>query len=681
YYYNPAKSLVRMDDKRFEDSAQGRVDRSRTTYMTYDREERRTRVNEAWTQGKDSTYAFDVDGNTIRRQTDGEWEAAQNGEPGRITSAKEARFEFDALGRETKMVVEPEGQANARVTWTEQYPSGQNERRVLRRSVPKADASAVAQCGTSGQPACDDTERWYHERDGRLARLERTGRDGTETQSQSYAYDRNGNRSSDERGTHTFNARDELTQWTRKGSQETVDYVLDGAGSILSETSSTGATKTYDYADGGEQLESVTGPEGTSRYTYNPWGDVESISGGGSDARFGYDEFDRMTCSAGGASLPATCDDAAGKRSIQYDGLDRRDSMTENGESTDFSYIGTSENLSQEEGTNKTRAYDYSSDFERLGMDRSDASGSASSSYSSYLKDANGSVTGMTGDGGAKLPDANYRYTPYGELEDPNALAEEGADNPFRFQGFYYDSGVKTYDMKARAYRPEIGRFLTQDRYESAAQDFNLQSDPLTQNRYAFAGGNPVNRIEFDGHDFFDDFKEGVSDAAGAVGDFAKGFGKAAWETGESVVSTVKWANDSGYINPTKWITDPKGTLEQNKKNFQVASAIAENPGGFAKGAWESIKAPYTDPNTSVAEKAGRATFDIGSIFAGGVGGATKGAKVASTAARATSHLSTAGTVGRLGRVASRLRRAPDCNSFAPGTLVSLADGRRIPIR
>ena len=26
------------------------------------------------------------------------------------------------------------------------------------------------------------------------------------------------------------------------------------------------------------------------------------------------------------------------------------------------------------------------------------------------------------------------------------------------------------------------------------------QSDPLTQNRYAVAGGNPVNRVEWDGH-------------------------------------------------------------------------------------------------------------------------------------------------------------------------------------
>jgi RHS repeat-associated protein len=54
--------------------------------------------------------------------------------------------------------------------------------------------------------------------------------------------------------------------------------------------------------------------------------------------------------------------------------------------------------------------------------------------------------------------------------------------------------------MHARHYRPESGRFLSRDQYASAAGDQALQADPLTQNRYAFAGGNPVTNVEFDGH-------------------------------------------------------------------------------------------------------------------------------------------------------------------------------------
>lgn len=37
--------------------------------------------------------------------------------------------------------------------------------------------------------------------------------------------------------------------------------------------------------------------------------------------------------------------------------------------------------------------------------------------------------------------------------------------------------------MLARAYRPDIARFLTVDRLASASQDLLLQADPLTQNR------------------------------------------------------------------------------------------------------------------------------------------------------------------------------------------------------
>jgi RHS repeat-associated protein len=62
-----------------------------------------------------------------------------------------------------------------------------------------------------------------------------------------------------------------------------------------------------------------------------------------------------------------------------------------------------------------------------------------------------------------------------------------------------YDAGLKTYDMQARVYRPDTGRFLSADRFESALGDFNLQTDHLTQDRYAFAGGNPVNHVEWDG--------------------------------------------------------------------------------------------------------------------------------------------------------------------------------------
>ena len=133
--------------------------------------------------------------------------------------------------------------------------------------------------------------------------------------------------------------------------------------------------------------------------------------------------------------------------------------------------------------------------------------GAATQRY--YLTDAQGSVAALEDASGQIAANERYSYDPYGALKDDDVnpqtdpeddLGARAKANPFRFQGFYYDSHTQSYDMQARAYRPEIGRFLAQDRFADAGADLELQTDPLTQNRYVFAGGNPVSRIEFDGH-------------------------------------------------------------------------------------------------------------------------------------------------------------------------------------
>ena len=55
-------------------------------------------------------------------------------------------------------------------------------------------------------------------------------------------------------------------------------------------------------------------------------------------------------------------------------------------------------------------------------------------------------------------------------------------------------------DMGARRYDLNTGRFLQQDMFQSAFADLALSVDPLAQNLYALAGGNPVSNVEFDGH-------------------------------------------------------------------------------------------------------------------------------------------------------------------------------------
>jgi guanyl-specific ribonuclease Sa len=54
--------------------------------------------------------------------------------------------------------------------------------------------------------------------------------------------------------------------------------------------------------------------------------------------------------------------------------------------------------------------------------------------------------------------------------------------------------------MGARRYTTDYGRFIAQDSYSSAAADLGLTLAPLTQNRYAYGGSNPIGQIEVDGH-------------------------------------------------------------------------------------------------------------------------------------------------------------------------------------
>ena len=61
-------------------------------------------------------------------------------------------------------------------------------------------------------------------------------------------------------------------------------------------------------------------------------------------------------------------------------------------------------------------------------------------------------------------------------------------------------AGAGGYDMGARRYGPDLGAFLQQDLYYGALADLGLALDPLTQNRYALAGGNPISYVELDGH-------------------------------------------------------------------------------------------------------------------------------------------------------------------------------------
>jgi RHS repeat-associated protein len=84
-------------------------------------------------------------------------------------------------------------------------------------------------------------------------------------------------------------------------------------------------------------------------------------------------------------------------------------------------------------------------------------------------------------------------HTPYGSL----SRTEGSYDSPFKFTGQRQDPGTGLILFPARAYDPELGRFLQADPF---VQD---PSDPQTLNRYAYVRNNPINLVDPTGHFFF----------------------------------------------------------------------------------------------------------------------------------------------------------------------------------
>ncbi|WP_332248708.1 RHS repeat-associated core domain-containing protein [Leptospira wolffii] len=86
-------------------------------------------------------------------------------------------------------------------------------------------------------------------------------------------------------------------------------------------------------------------------------------------------------------------------------------------------------------------------------------------------------------------------YYPYGEI---NYTESSGPDIfRYKFTGQIADSETGLYYYKSRYYDPFLGRFIQAD--DRADQGIN------GLNRYMYVGGNPVNRIDPDGHSWLSD--------------------------------------------------------------------------------------------------------------------------------------------------------------------------------
>ena len=87
------------------------------------------------------------------------------------------------------------------------------------------------------------------------------------------------------------------------------------------------------------------------------------------------------------------------------------------------------------------------------------------------LTDENGKVT------------KTYEYDSFGNEVD----LDSKDDNPFRYCGEYYDKETDEIYLRARYYRPAVGRFLMRDTY------IGESDDPLSLHLYTYCENDGVN--------------------------------------------------------------------------------------------------------------------------------------------------------------------------------------------
>ena len=478
-----------------------------------------------------TTYGYDLNGNLQSRVDDGTKDA--NG----VVSGRRHTFDYDSSDRLIRHegFLKPGCDDNFKVEYDYEPVGWEKDRKLFRSGTGCSDESPV--WGTAHQQTL-----WTYFANGKLKTLVTKDKNGVAKESHTIDYIDNsegpstgvyvnGHRTKDDYflnpgsgkdcssnstlcdARYVYDAMDRVTK--HDNGATVTDYVLDPAGNITKETidgNSAGA-KTFTYD--GTQLKTVTQGSATSKYFYNPEGQLDCVTKASASACPTSGTNDLLTdyvYDALGRIKTFKAYDGSGalqkETSYTHDVLDRLEKEVESpaGQSsrtTTFTYQGITalvvEDLQVKSGTpDVKRAYDYDAFGTRVAMTKT---GGADTGFHSYAYDVMGSTSLLfKGDGSVK---ASYGYTAYGANDPKISAGDTNADDPFnayRYGGFRFDPGSGEIDMGARRFSTETSRFTTPDFYMGALDNLGLSTDALTGNRYALASGNPVSYVEWDGH-------------------------------------------------------------------------------------------------------------------------------------------------------------------------------------
>ena len=254
-----------------------------------------------------------------------------------------------------------------------------------------------------------------------------------------------------------------------------------------------------------------------------------------------------------------------------------------------------------------------------VAVDYSTDGGSTFTTYY-YLRNAQNDIVKLIDSSGTTV--VEYIYDSWGKLLSvTGTLANTvGADQPFRYRGYVYDTETQWYYLQSRYYDPNTGRFISADVLLSTGQGV------IGHNSFAYCGNNPIVRSDPSGCSWWDDLCEWVCDTTKeAVQWFDNNVVAPAVSAVQDFFDDYDVAYSSGYsVNVSPGIFtfhalgcvtfDTKGNIAIQGAIYGGMSIAGEPSASFTKNYAVAFVPELSDLNRDFAQSGGSYGFPAGYI-------------------------------------------------------------------
>lgn len=256
----------------------------------------------------------------------------------------------------------------------------------------------------------------------------------------------------------------------------------------------------YSLDDAGN-VTGATGPSGATSSAYQA-NRITQSTVSGTTTTFGYDDVGNQTTATTGSTVTTTTYDAANHPlkvansssgawvAYTYDGMARLASRSDSTGAVTLCF---------HDGLSNQAVMDYDATPTKTVLYVLDPGGTplaqqVSGTVSYFVTSPRSDVAQLLDASGN--PVATFGYDAFGNPNVSQTAAAAGVSTNLGFQMGRKDAMTGQYNLGPRLYNPQIERFVGADLYAASAASLATQVDPLTGNRYLYAGANPAGMID-----------------------------------------------------------------------------------------------------------------------------------------------------------------------------------------